>query len=196
MKLEGKLAVLTGGARGIGYAIAKRFLEKGGRVVVLDINGETAEVAARDLSTGGEAMGGQLDVRDWGRCRQEGSGDSPRSRQDRDLCDLRRGPRSRSICRYHAATMGPGGGHEPNRTLRLCSGSWAAHDRSGWWGDRQYLIIGCVPRHPRARSLQLRKGRCGGADPSPRFRVGSCRSSRQRHCSWMGADRPGAASDQ
>lgn len=65
MVLTDKLAVITGGARGIGFVIARRYLEEGARVVVLDIDGETAERASSELLPFGEATGGQLDVRDW-----------------------------------------------------------------------------------------------------------------------------------
>ena len=42
MRLNGKIALVTGAASGIGYAIAKRFLEAEGRVVIADLNLEAA----------------------------------------------------------------------------------------------------------------------------------------------------------
>ena len=47
--LEGKIAVVTGGAQGIGLAIAKAFVEHGARVVVGDLDLEAGERAAGEL---------------------------------------------------------------------------------------------------------------------------------------------------
>jgi glucose 1-dehydrogenase len=44
-KLDGKTAIVTGGARGIGLAIAKRYLAEGARIVIADID-ETAGKSA------------------------------------------------------------------------------------------------------------------------------------------------------
>jgi NAD(P)-dependent dehydrogenase (short-subunit alcohol dehydrogenase family) len=49
MKLEGKVAIITGAGQGIGEAYARRFVEEGSKVVVADINAQTGEAVARDI---------------------------------------------------------------------------------------------------------------------------------------------------
>ncbi len=51
-RLEGKRSVVTGGARGIGYAIAEAFAREGSDVAILDCRDEDATRAARSLATG------------------------------------------------------------------------------------------------------------------------------------------------
>jgi len=60
--LEGKVAVVTGGASGIGLASARRLASEGARVVVVDANGDGAVRAAE--SVGGVAV--RADVGDAG----------------------------------------------------------------------------------------------------------------------------------
>jgi len=52
VKLEGRVAVVTGGAGAIGRAIARRFDEEGGTVVVADIRSDAAETVAAELGRG------------------------------------------------------------------------------------------------------------------------------------------------
>ena len=49
MLLEGKKAIITGGTRGIGYAIAARFIEEGASVTVFGSRQETANHAVDQL---------------------------------------------------------------------------------------------------------------------------------------------------
>ena len=49
--LEGKTAIVTGGARGIGLAIAKRYVAEGARVVIADIDESTGKAAVAALGT-------------------------------------------------------------------------------------------------------------------------------------------------
>jgi 2-hydroxycyclohexanecarboxyl-CoA dehydrogenase len=60
-----RVAVVTGGASGIGRAICERLGRDGYAVAVLDVNGEGAESVARDLGAAGvPALGHQVDVSD------------------------------------------------------------------------------------------------------------------------------------
>ena len=59
--LEGKTAVITGAAQGIGYSIAEQFIAEGARVVIADVNLEAAQAAAAKLGDG-IAIGTRCDV--------------------------------------------------------------------------------------------------------------------------------------
>lgn len=60
MLLVGKSALITGGARGIGLAVARAFVQEGARVMLADIEAATLEAAGRDV--GAETV--LLDVTD------------------------------------------------------------------------------------------------------------------------------------
>lgn len=58
--LDGKIALVTGAARGIGQAIAARLAREGARVVIADLDGPGAIAAAEAIGSG--AMGVAMDV--------------------------------------------------------------------------------------------------------------------------------------
>jgi acetoin reductase-like protein len=68
MRLEGKVAIVTGGAQGIGRASALRFASEGASVVVADLQGDGANAVADEITgNGGKAFGIAVDVRDRAR---------------------------------------------------------------------------------------------------------------------------------
>ena len=49
-RLDGKVAIVTGGASGIGAATVRRFVSEGARVVIADLDDEKGEAMARELT--------------------------------------------------------------------------------------------------------------------------------------------------
>lgn len=62
MRLKGKKAVVTGGASGIGKAIAAAFVAEGAAVAILDLHGDRAEQVARQISDDQQTFGLACDV--------------------------------------------------------------------------------------------------------------------------------------
>jgi NAD(P)-dependent dehydrogenase (short-subunit alcohol dehydrogenase family) len=60
--LTGRRAVITGGAQGIGRAIAERLLRSGARVSLWDLDGALVEATARELGALGDVHGTAVDV--------------------------------------------------------------------------------------------------------------------------------------
>ena len=62
-RLEGRVAIITGGGHGIGKAYARRLAEDGAKIVIAEIDGAAAEALAAGLERAGyEALGLRTDV--------------------------------------------------------------------------------------------------------------------------------------
>jgi NAD(P)-dependent dehydrogenase (short-subunit alcohol dehydrogenase family) len=64
LRFDGRTALITGGARGIGYATAKLLAQGGAKLALVDINGELVEKSAKPLAgdSGAQVIGVRADV--------------------------------------------------------------------------------------------------------------------------------------
>jgi 3-hydroxybutyrate dehydrogenase len=62
MRLENKVAIVTGAASGIGKQIAKTFVREGARIVIADLDQKAADAAASELGGSAQALGVVMDV--------------------------------------------------------------------------------------------------------------------------------------
>jgi 3-oxoacyl-[acyl-carrier protein] reductase len=111
--LHGKVALVTGAARGIGAATAERMAEEGAHVVCLDRPADDGPASQVAREIGG--LGAPVDVSDP---------DAPRRDRGRDQGDARRRRHRRAQRRGHprqdpgpheARALGSGGRHQPGR---------------------------------------------------------------------------------
>jgi short chain dehydrogenase len=119
LDLNGRRALVTGGASGIGLAIAERLFASGAKVVIWDLNGEAAHAAAKKL--GGLSIA--ADVSDLNSVTSAGAGDTsarPHDRHTRQQCpesvaltpncgtvrSMTGGKSSRSMSRGHSTAAG------------------------------------------------------------------------------------------
>ncbi len=91
-RLEGKVAIVTGGGGGIGGAVCRRFAAEGAGVAVFDVNSEAAgQVAEAITSAGGKALAVAADITDLAAVKagvEETSESSGRVEHPRQQCRL------------------------------------------------------------------------------------------------------------
>ena len=68
MLLKDRVAIVTGGAGGIGYGVAKRFLQEGAKVAICDVKQEAIDKAVAELSALGPIKGFMADIADRASC--------------------------------------------------------------------------------------------------------------------------------
>jgi NAD(P)-dependent dehydrogenase (short-subunit alcohol dehydrogenase family) len=65
MEIKGKTAIVTGGTKGIGLAIAEALVREGAKVVICGRDSVALAEAVKDLSADGEVSGKRCDVSKW-----------------------------------------------------------------------------------------------------------------------------------
>lgn len=63
--LSGRVAIVTGGASGLGLATARRFLDSGAKVSIWDLRAEDLDRAAKRLDAGDRLLAAAVDVSDY-----------------------------------------------------------------------------------------------------------------------------------
>jgi sorbitol-6-phosphate 2-dehydrogenase len=66
--LQGQVAIVTGGAQGLGEALAERLVKEGAKTIIADLNYEAAQAAAGRLGENAAAV--KADVTDYAQCEQ------------------------------------------------------------------------------------------------------------------------------
>ena len=177
MKLDGKVALITGAASGIGHAIAKRYVEAGGRVVIADLNARCARKRPRrSLAATRRPSASRMDVVQGrsGQCRRRAGGQG-----------LRHGRYPRLECRH------PDRASDRGLSLRRLEEA-ARHPSRRRVSDDQGLRQAHVPAEfgradlyglgAQSRGLAAEVGLCGGEARPARSCAGDGQGRRQAQC--------------
>ena len=157
LQLTGKVAVITGSGRGIGYASALALAREGARIVITDIDPDSVRQAVAGLKEAGfEAIGTVLDVCDDGQVRA--MADEARLRRHRHPGQQRRLHPRQVPAQDAGSGLGRRGRHHPERRLPLHPGGPALHDGKKV-GPRDQHRLARALGQPRPDQLLCRQGR-------------------------------------
>ncbi len=156
--LTGKVAVVTGGGRGIGKAISRSLAREGVRVAIADLDAAVAEAAAAE--TGAGAIGLALDVTDRPAFTAALDRDRAAARPDRHPRQQRRDHADRPVRGGDGRDRDPPARAQPPRRHPRLQGGRPAHEAARHRPHRQRrLDRGQVRRSRRRHLLRLQARR-------------------------------------
>ena len=154
-----RVAVVTGGASGIGLGVARQFVADNYPVAILDRNKATLKVAATELqSAGGTILALETDVAD------QAAVDDAFARVRSELGPVAILVTSVGIeafepfLDHHAGTLGADHLGEPHGDVLLRSGCHSGHGGSRLGADRHHLVAECTVGAPDMAHYSASKG--------------------------------------
>ena len=180
-RFDGRVAVVTGAARGIGFGTATRFAEEGASVAILDLDeAAAAEAAAKlPLADGAKAVGIGCDVSDAASRRGRRRARRRRARRDPHPGQQRRHHPRQPAVQDDRGRLGPGHERAPPGRVPDDQGRAEALRRAEVRQDPQPLER-LRARQPRPGQLLRRQDGRPGLHPHPRHRARPVRHQRQR----------------
>ena len=138
VRLDGRVAIVTGGARGIGRETAEMLAAAGARVAVADLDKAAAEAAAAAMRAAGlHAFAIAVDVADEAKRGGDGPGDPRERRAPRHSRQQRRHRDPPSRGRTRSGGLGQGGRGQHDRRFLMRPRRRPADDRQRRGRDRQ-----------------------------------------------------------
>ena len=176
MRLEGQVAIVTGGASGIGAATCRRLAAEGAQVAVCDVNLEGAREVCGEIDGRGVRDGRDQLTTPCDRPSSGGGGARPRV----DPRQQRRHGLVRLLQGHRRGAVGADRRHQPDGSAARDARGAAGHDRAGRRPDRERRLGGGPRRLERVGGLLGRQGRRDRVHEDDRARGRALRRALQR----------------